>query len=285
MVGAGVGTLTLIDHDTVDVSNLHRQWFFKESQLGESKAQSLTKHLTELNSEVNVNAVIARLAPDNVIELVADHDLIIDAADNFPTTYLLDTVCTERLTPLLTASVNQVYGYVGLLCGKDGPSLRAVFPRIPTQQTSCDVVGVIGPAVATVAGLQAQIALEALTGAQDRVGKMHYLDLRDFTLRSIDCRQAKAPTNPEIGFITCGQLQDDDWVVDVRETTEIRETPQPFAVQQCLPLSEFDANRISDTDRRVVLACRSGQRALIAAQVVLDNGIIGASVLIPGNDS
>jgi molybdopterin/thiamine biosynthesis adenylyltransferase/rhodanese-related sulfurtransferase len=283
LVGAGTGTTTLIDHDSVTLSNLHRQWFFSEAGINQPKADQLANHLRRLNSDVSVGAIVARLAPDNVMALIEDHDLIVDAADNFPTSLLLSDACRAASKPLLTASVNQLYGYTGLLCGERGPSLRAIFPRIPKQQTSCDVVGVVGPAVGAVAGLQAQIALDTLAQARDRQGWMHYLDLRDFNLRSIDCRLAKEPDETTVGFVTESQIREDDWVIDVREPDETLATPQPVTTHQRLPLSSFDKDQIEPVKTRIVMACQSGQRALIAAQQVIDAGHKNVAVMVPGN--
>ena len=283
LAGAGVGHISVMDHDEISLSNLHRQWLFQQDQIGKPKALVLCDHLQRLNSEISVNAFVQRLSPDNVESLLEQHDLIVDAADNFATSYVISDACTVSNKLLLTASVNQLYGYVGLLGGTHGPSLRAIFPRIPLQQTSCDVVGVTGPAVGTVAGLQSQIALDTLAEANDWLGKMHYIDLRDFQLRSIDCSQAREPDGTRIAMITADQILESDWVVDVRDSAEVNLKPQSFTVDQQTPLIELDPSKVEPKGNRVVLACQSGQRALIAAQQLLDAGHDDLAVVVAGN--
>ena len=283
LAGAGVGHITIADHDNIELSNLHRQWLFVENDIGTNKASALQRHIARLNSSIAVEAVEHRVSLSNVATLTKDASLVIDAADNFPTSLLLSDACLQQGQAYLTGSVNQLYGYTGLLCA-GGPSLRAIFPRIPLQQTSCDVVGVTGPAVSVLAGLQAQIALSLLANISSPVGQMHYVDLRDFSLRSIDCSSAKEPSNSSIKLISSASVTSQDWVIDVRERDEAKAAPQNFSVHQNLPISDFDPNQLQQQNQRLLFACRSGQRALIAAQQAVDHGVDKVAVVIPDNE-
>lgn len=275
LAGAGIGHIELVDYDHVALSNLHRQWLYREQDIGLTKADCLAAHLRELNSSITVVAHAVRFSTSNAKQLLSNVDLVIDAADNYATSYLLDQHCQKRRA-LLTASVNQLYGYVGLFCAKKLPSFRAIFPRAPITQTSCDLVGVTGPAVTVVAGLQSQAALDYLLGnSPSLAGKLLYVDLRNYTFNLIDCANVNAPTESRIQFISRLEISPHDWVMDVREQAEIVNHRQRFPINQAVPVTQFSSietiREIEDraTDKqRIVLACHSGQRALSAAQAL-----------------
>ena len=283
LVGAGVGSVTIMDFDTVGLSNLHRQWLYTEADVDRPKVEVLAAHLSVLNKEVDIHKVNSRLHTDNVNALIMAADLVIDAADNFPTSFLLSDACFAAKVALSTASVNQLYGYTGLFCAGVAPSLRAVFPKVPLQQASCDVVGVTAPAVSVVAGLQSQLVLDQLTGAKNWLGHMHYIDLRSFNLRSIDCSQSKEPRTSGIQLISAQGLTPNDWVIDVREPQESESQAQAHRVDQYSPLSELCLGPALSEKSRIVFCCKSGQRAMIAAQHALNDGFDNTAVIIPSD--
>lgn len=284
LCGAGVGEITVMDHDTVELSNLHRQWLFTEAQIGHAKVDALAEHLRRLNSDASINIINQRLAPHNAKPLISANDLVIDAADNFATTYLLNHFCTAQKTALVSASVNQLFGYHGLFCAAGLPSFGAIFPQLPSRATSCESAGVTGPAVAVIAGLQAQAALDWLVGNQSQAGFLHYTDLRIMRMQSIDCRQAPEPKQDNLELITADQIQPTDWVIDVRDNHESKAHPQAFRVDQCLPLQTMRAqSKFSLPQQRIVLSCATGHRAILAAQFLAKHQVTELAAILPGN--
>lgn len=294
LAGAGVGELLLVDHDTIELSNLHRQILFTEADVGQAKAETACAALQARNADIKIKAINKRLAIDNVAELVGMVDLVIDAADNFATSYLLSDACQAQGAPLLSASVNRTFGYLGVFCGGDGkaaPSMRAVFPRLPQQSRSCDTVGVTGPAVGVIASLQAQEAIKILLDADDQLlGKLLYCDLWNYAQHSVDFSNAIEPQESQIQLLSKASLDPLDYVVDVRNQDEVRTLPQPFATHVHLPLADLIAKTSSeklappDQTTRMVLACQSGQRALIGAQILLDRGYPKVAALLPDSE-
>jgi molybdopterin/thiamine biosynthesis adenylyltransferase/rhodanese-related sulfurtransferase len=285
LAGAGVGKLVLIDHDVVDVTNLHRQTLFSEGDVGRAKATVAAGKLQQLNSTISIVSHSVRLTPSNVAQLCAGANLIIDAADNFAVSYLLSDYCWEQQSPLLSASVNRTFGYVGVFCAK-APSLRAAFPRLPLQQTSCDTVGVTGPSVGIVGSIQAQEALKALLGKSSLKGKLLYLDLWNYSQQLIDLSKAAEPSSPTVALIDERGLSEADFVVDVRESHETESCPQSFSVNACLPLADILAREYAPlvddpSNARIVCCCRSGQRAMLAAQTLSQHGYTLVSALLP----
>lgn len=278
--GAGVGSITLIDHDTIDESNLHRQLLYRESDIGKSKAKVAQRELSRINSNIKIKAVSERLSPRNVRSLCSSKTLVIDAADNFATSYLLSDICDELNLDLLSASVNRTFGYLGLFC-KDAPSLRAVFPKLAKQQTSCDTVGVTGPSVGIVASYQAQEALKTLVNKSTLRGKIVYLDLWNYSQHTIDFSAATFIGATAIDLIGESQINADDWVIDVRPDHEIKLSPLRFAVNQQLEILTIADLKSKLQGQRIVLACKSGQRALVTAQSLLDQGHVNLAVVLP----
>jgi len=128
LAGAGVGEIVLVDDDVVSLSNLHRQTLFTESDVGELKVKAAKKRLSDINSDISIKVVAERLTIDNANQLTSQSTVVVDAADNFLTSYLLSDLCFEQRIPLVSASVLTTHGYLGVYCGtkeKPAPSLRA----------------------------------------------------------------------------------------------------------------------------------------------------------------
>jgi rhodanese-related sulfurtransferase len=218
-------------------------------------------------------------------------DLVVDAADNFATSYLLSDACIAHKVPLVSASVNRSFGFVGIFCAGHGgssnqknvPSFRAVFPRLPKEQTSCDTVGVTGPSVGIIANIQAQEALKVLIAdPQALYGKIVYADLWQYKLHCIDFSNALEPNKSRISIIGETHLTENDFILDVRNAEEIELKPQAMKSNAEIPLHELD-QRLAEIPKtnRVVCVCASGQRALIAAQQIIDHGIVEVAALLP----
>src|ERR1700681_1277921 len=136
LCAAGVGRLLIVDHDRVEESNLHRQPLYRMTDLGRPKVYAARAALLQANPEVRIDALEERLTAANAARLVAMADVVIDAADSFAVTYVLSDRCQRTNTPLVSASVLGLSGYVGAFCG-GAPSYRAVFPEMPRAAGSC----------------------------------------------------------------------------------------------------------------------------------------------------
>jgi len=283
LAGAGVGELILVDHDKVSISNLHRQILFREDDLGRNKAELAKQALAKINSEIKLTSISSRLSTDNVSKLCHDCDLIIDAADTFLVSFLLSDTCLELNIPMLSASVNQTFGTVSGVCG-GAPSLRAIFPRLPQQATSCDTVGVTGPSVGIIASVQAQEALKLLIASNPTIlGKIIHFDLWTMHTHQIDFSSASEPTTGQINIINASDaVKAGKVLIDVRDSHEITSKPQTFAVDHHIPLASLQAGQHNlNTTDAIALCCQSGQRALIGAQSLLDQGVLSTSAIAP----
>jgi molybdopterin/thiamine biosynthesis adenylyltransferase/rhodanese-related sulfurtransferase len=263
LAGAGIGEIVILDHDRVDVTNLHRQPLYGMDDIGAPKADAARKALLRANPAITVKARPERLTPHNAAALVDRATIVIDAADNFAVTYILSDRCRAAGKPLVSASVLGFSGYVGAFCGGT-PSYRAVFPDAPAVAGSCASVGVLGSAVSILGSLQAHMALQLLLDVQPSIlGRVVSFDgqrMRFGGFGFADCPEPEhvAP------FIGLADLRPDDIVIDLRGVAEVPRLPHADALR--LAPADVDQLASAQSGARIVLCCRSGQRALRAAE-------------------
>src|SRR5262245_38688414 len=259
LAGAGVGRLTIVDHDTVEATNLHRQPLYTMAAVGKPKAEQAAAALKRFNPTVEAAAVVARLTPQNAATLVADAELVIDAADSFAVSYILSDACQAIGRPLVSASVIGMTGYAGAFCG-GGPSYRAVFPDVSVDGGTCASVGVLGTAVAVLGSLQAHLALHLLLGIEPTVlGRVVSFDARRLAFGGFGFAGTPEPER-FVPFIEPAAVRPDDLVVDLRSLEEAPHSP--FTGARRLDVEGIEALAAQPTPPgRIVLCCRSGQRA------------------------
>jgi adenylyltransferase/sulfurtransferase len=168
MTRAGVGSLTVVDRDFVELSNLQRQSLFDEEDAarGMPKAAAAERRLRRLNSEVAIEGIVADLHADNAGELMKGRDLVLDGTDNFETRFLLNDVCVREGIPWVYGACVGSYGLALLVRPGVSPCLRCVLEERPAPGSgpTCDTAGVVAPIVDVVAGIQSAEALKILAG-------------------------------------------------------------------------------------------------------------------------
>lgn len=191
LVRAGVGEVRLIDRDVVELANLHRQTLFVEADVGRAKVEAAAQRLAEANSECTLEALPGDLSPQSIDRLFPDldscRDLLLDCTDNFETRYLLNDLAVSSGVPLIYAGVVGTHGMVlGIKPGAT-PCLRCVYPDIPApgSQPTCETAGVLGPASAAIASLQASQAVRMLMG-DIQAGSLMSLDVWSLESRKIE---------------------------------------------------------------------------------------------------
>jgi adenylyltransferase/sulfurtransferase len=176
LAAAGVGTLGLIDHDMVSLSNLQRQIAHDTPHVGRPKVESARDMVARLNPHVRVETYEARLDAANAIDIISRYDLVADGSDNFATRYLVSDACYLARRPLVFAAVGPFDGYVTTFKphevrpnGTPWPSYRCLFPEAPPPGTvaNCAEVGVLGAVVGVVGALQATEVLKEILGLGD----------------------------------------------------------------------------------------------------------------------
>lgn len=279
LAGAGVGRLVIVDHDVVEETNLHRQPLYAMADIGKAKVEVARTALRGFNPGLQIDAHAERLTPQNGARLVASADVVVDAADSFAVTYILSDACHAAAKALVSASVVGMTGYVGAFCG-GGPSYRAVFPDVSMDGGTCASVGVLGTAVAVLGGLQAHLALHLLLGLEPTVlGRVVTFDARKIAFGGFSFAGSPEP-DAFAPFIAPDAVTTDDLVVDLRS---LEEAPvSPFAGAKRLGVETVTSIATSLPPQRVVLCCRSGQRALMAADRLRDRGVSNLALIALG---
>ncbi len=177
---AGVGALTLIDRDVIELSNLQRQTLFTTADLGRPKAVTVAAHLHEIDPGLKLEAKPEEFAADNALELAQDHDLLLDGTDNFETRFLINEVAHQLSIPWVMAAVVGSYGQIQPVIPGKSACLMCLLEEIPsTPGPTCETAGVIGPAVAAVTAFAAAEALKLLIGDRESLSGPAFFDLWD----------------------------------------------------------------------------------------------------------
>lgn len=199
LAAAGVGTLGVVDADTVDLSNLQRQIAHTTDRVGRSKVDSVRQTLAAINPDVNVEIHPVRLDAANALDIISRYDVIADGTDNFPTRFLINDACYFARRTLVSAAIlrfdGQVYTFRAHQPGEDRPCYRCLFrePPPPGQIPSCAEAGVLGALCGTVGSLQAtEVIKEVLGIGETLAGSMLIYDGLSSVFRKVKLRRDPA---------------------------------------------------------------------------------------------
>ena len=298
LAAAGVGTLGIVEFDTVDESNLQRQIIHGQSDIGRSKAESARDSVREINPLVTVNVHEIRLDSSNVMDLFAQYDLIVDGTDNFATRYLVNDACVLLNKPYVWGSIYRFDGQASVFWSEYGPCYRCLYPEPPPpgMVPSCAEGGVLGVLCASIGSIQVNEAIKVITGiGEPLVGSLMVYDALEMEYRKIKVRKdpncavcSDHPTVTELidyeafcgvvseeaqqaavgSTITASELKDlidsdkPIYLVDVREPAEFEIVSIPGA--SLIPKDEIlrgDALAGLPQDKQIVMYCKTGVRS------------------------
>ena len=308
LAAAGVGRLGIVDEDTVELSNLHRQILHTTADVGRDKAASAAAAIERLNPGVRVDVMSQRVSVSNAATLIAEYDLIVDGSDNYPTRYAINDACAASGKPWVYGSVERFSGQVALLGADGGPCYRCLYPDPPApgSTASCEEIGVLGAVPGVIGSLQAVEALKWIA----RIGPRQGGRLMQFDLLNGQIRVVGVDRNP--ACLACGkmpmppmaaasgharQLSDDvepsalavllqqpgpPVLLDVRERWEW--SLAHIQTAALMPLSELEEGvNTLDRSRSLVVYCHHGSRSALAAEWLRAQGF-QASNLTGGID-
>ncbi|KHL08236.1 adenylyltransferase/sulfurtransferase [Mumia flava] len=309
LAAAGVGTIGIVEFDEVDESNLQRQVIHGQSDVGRSKAQSAKDSVAEINPYVDVVLHETRLDVDNVLEIFADYDLILDGTDNFATRYLVNDAAVILGKPYVWGSIYRFEGQVSVFWAQEGPQYRDLYPEPPPpgMVPSCAEGGVLGVLCASIGSVMVNEAIKMITGIGDPlIGRLLVFDALEMRWTELKIRRDPNGVVPtellEDYEAFCGVLSDDaaeaaadstisvatleGWLkereegsrsfvlVDVREPNEYEINKIPGSV--LIPKGDFLAGNALEQlpqDQQVVLHCKSGQRSAEVLAIVKGAGL------------
>jgi adenylyltransferase/sulfurtransferase len=200
LAAAGVGTIGMIDNDTVELSNLQRQIAHSTKTLDMPKVESAKAAFEALNPDVRVIGIQGRLTKDNIKDYLKDYDVIVDGSDNFPTRYLVNDACVMMKKPLVSGAILRFEGQVTAIMPGEGHCYRCLFEEMPPPGLvpSCQEAGVIGAITGVVGSLQAIEVIKIIVGK----GEILKNTLLIYDALKTTFRRVKVPRNPECAV--CG---------------------------------------------------------------------------------
>jgi adenylyltransferase/sulfurtransferase len=308
LAAAGVGHIGLVDFDTVDASNLHRQLIHTTPDIGRSKIQSAKESIAGINPNVEVTGYETALTSENALEILKDYDIVIDGTDNFPTRYLVNDACVLLGKPNCYGSIFKFEGQASVFAVEGGPCYRCLFPEPPPPGSvpSCAEGGVIGVLPGIIGLIQATEAIKLILGqGETMVGRLLLYDALAMKFRQVKLKKnPECPvcgTNPTVTELIdynefCGVPKasaeeennesmeisaievkermdkgDEFLLIDVRETQEYEICNIEGA--KLIPLSEFEA-RFPEIpqDADIVIHCKMGGRSMNAQHFLLSKG-------------
>ncbi|WP_344811215.1 adenylyltransferase/sulfurtransferase MoeZ [Microlunatus aurantiacus] len=311
LAAAGVGTLGIVEFDTVDESNLQRQIIHGQSDIGRSKAVSAKESVAEVNPLVDVIVHDVRLDNDNVMEIFAQYDLIVDGTDNFATRYLVNDAAVLSHKPYVWGSIFRFEGQVSVFWADQGPQYRDLYPEPPPpgMVPSCAEGGVLGVLCASIGSIMVTEAIKLITGIGDPlIGRLMVYDALDMSYKTLNLRRDPAgePITELIDYEAfCGAITDEaaaavsghtlsvvqleEWLkereagerdfvlIDVRESVEREINEIPGSV--LIPKGDFQTGAALGElpqDKQVVLYCKAGTRSAECLAIVHGAGLADA---------
>jgi adenylyltransferase/sulfurtransferase len=321
LAAAGVGTIGVVDFDTVDLTNIQRQILYATADVGRTKLDAAGERLRSLNPEIEIVPHPMRLTSANVIDLFRGYDVIADGTDNFPTRYLVNDACVLTGKPNVYASIFRFDGQVSVFDARRGPCYRCLFPEPPPPGSvpSCADGGVLGVLPGIVGSLQALEVLKLILGRGDSlIGRFVLFDALAFKFREVTvskdprcvvCGEAPTIAAPidyeefcgvrgvegEVDASGVSTLSVDELdtrrragetfeLLDVREPHEYEIVRIPGAV--LFPLSALPS-RLHELDsaRTYTLSCHRGVRSVKAYHLLRQAGFARLQVLDGGVDA
>jgi len=318
LTAAGVGTIGIVDDDTVELSNLHRQYIHGTSDVGTPKVVSAANAAHAIDPAARITVIEQRLTAETALGIFADYDLVLDGSDNFPTRYLADDAAAITGIPVVWGAVSQYAGQVGLAWAARGPQYRDLFPTPPPAGSvlSCEQGGVFPTVVAVIGGLMAGEALKVLTGSgTPLLGRVTTFDAltgafrelayeRDPSATSVtelidyDAFCGVVPGNPTpesetpmsddtispADLAAAIERGDDIVLLDVREPWEAEIASLPGSMLVPLGSLESVVDKLDPAERFVVY-CHHGMRSESALRLLQQRGFEHASHLTGGIDA
>ena len=315
LAAAGVGTIGIVEFDTVDESNLQRQIIHGQSDIGKSKALSAKEKIAEINPFVNVITHELRLDTSNVMEIFSQYDIIVDGTDNFATRYLVNDACVLLKKPYVWGSIYRFDGQVSVFWAEYGPCYRCLYPEPPPpgMVPSCAEGGVLGVLCASIGSIQTTEAIKVITGiGEPLIGSLMIYDALEMSYRKIKVR--KDPNCPLCGDkptqtallpdyeAFCGVLTDaaemavKDSTISVTTLKEKMDSHEKFFLVDVREPSEWDIVKIPGAtlipkqgfidgsalaalpqDKPIILHCKSGVRSAECLAVLKNAGFSDAT--------
>lgn len=305
LAAAGIGRLGLVDDDAVEISNLQRQILYASDQSGLAKSECAANRLKALNPECEIEAHACRVTHENVLGLMQDYDVIIDATDNFNSRFLINDAAVKLGKPVVYGAIQGFEGQASIFWASNGPCYRCLFPAPPKSSImNCAQAGVLGPVAGMIGTVQALETIKLLLASQSPdlvplLGKLWIVDTRTlatFTVtisKRADCPACSKP-KAEIDLPQCMPVPEiaveeivaNATFIDVREMEERQQGHIPDSLH--LPLSQLERGGdlpVLQPKKFYIIYCQHGVRSLYAVELLRKRGELNVKSLKGGYDA
>ncbi len=317
LAAAGVGTIGLADAETVTPESLQTQTIHSTRDVDRPRVSSARDRLKKLNPQVTAVVHQEKLTADNIEDILADYDIVVDASDNFVSRYLINDACVLQEKPEVFGAMYQTEGYVTVLGGKDSPCLRCLYPSPPPVGIvpTCSASGVVNTLPGILGAMMATEVIKLLTGnGEPLIGRMLTVDIWNLRYHLVhtakDSGCAVCGTSPSIRAVQdmdyedfCGLREDPNeepigsidpeelarrlenneaiTIVDVREPHE--RAIQKFPGTLIIPIGQL-ARRQKELDPGIdtVFVCKEGKRSILAIRTLREAGYTGPMLTLKG---
>lgn len=269
LAAAGVGTLGIVDFDTVDYTNLQRQIIHSTEAVGKSKLESATQRIAGLNPEVNIITFETSITSENALDIIKDFDIVVDGTDNFPTRYLLADASVFLKKPLVFGSIYRFEGQITVFDSSKGPCYRCLYsePPPPSLVPNCAEGGVIGVLPGIIGTLQTNEIIKLILGiGKPLIGRLLLFDALDMNFREL-----KIQKNPDC--VLCGKNPTITKLIDYEEFCGVGTDSPPDLNQEEIIFPSELAKLIRSNTPIQIIDVREPHEAEISK--------IKASILIP----
>ena len=292
LISSGIGYLTLMDSDTVELSNLSRQPLYSEKDIGKFKVDVAKKKLSQINPNAVINIFSNELNNENALEMVSSVDFVIDCTDNVESRYIMSDICMSSEKPLIHGGIRAFEGHVGVFLPGSG-YYRSMYPNPPNPESieDCSTTGVLSSFVGWVGMHQSLLAIQLALGKIEE-STFYFLDGRKGTIRQVEVPEVALDKAPELSkslpdHMSASELKkrlnskNPPVMIDVRGLLE-REEVRIEAKDIHIPMDLF-TSRIDEIPRdgNIVLYCHLGIRSN-AARAWLESQGVPASHLYGG---
>ena len=298
LTAAGVGSIGIIDHDTISRSNLQRQVIYGISSIGKHKVDVAIKHLSDINPNIELNPYNYQLSSTNASQIIKEYDLIIDCSDNLPTRYIINDACVLNNKPFIYGAIYKFEGQIAVFNYNNGPTYRCLFDENEQNIPNCSELGVIGTLPGIIGTMQADEALKLIIGHGNSLsGKLMIYNSLNHQSNIISIHRKEHVIYERI--INQQGLSESDYIIneicdslleiDMDEFIELLNKdiqiidvrlPKEAPLIKELNAINIPAQEITDHldkldhHKSYVLICQSGKRSLMAAQEIQKNSNI-----------
>lgn len=286
LVSCGIGTIGIVDGDTIDLSNLQRQILFTTNDIGKNKAIVAKEKLSDIHPSTQLDSFPFFINEKNANDLISKYDVVVDCTDDFKTRYLINDVCAELSTPLIFGANYQFEGQIAVFKMDDSTiNLRDIFPTPPKQAMRCEEAGALGAVLGILGSIQALETIKLITNQKDCLNnEILYINLMKYEFLKIKISknnttntniehlsaQAGRTSNIELSVEEFKQKinNPDVQMIDVRNEIEIPKVDFN-CLQIPLPILK-EQTHLLNKEKEIVLFCHIGVRSLVALELLQD---------------